>query len=94
MYLQSIASWFPEQFLTQSEGWDLFRRSTAARNLRPRSVKLVEKILTGDSGIERRHFALPDIEQVFDLDAGQLNREFERGAPFMASRAAESALST
>ncbi|MEM9481358.1 MAG: 3-oxoacyl-[acyl-carrier-protein] synthase III C-terminal domain-containing protein [Verrucomicrobiota bacterium] len=92
MYLQSIASWFPEFPMPQRDGWELFRHSSAAKRLQPRSMTLVEKILTGDTGIDQRHFAISDIERIFDLDPGELNREFEVGAPDMACRAAHIAL--
>ncbi|MGI9240033.1 MAG: type III polyketide synthase [Verrucomicrobiales bacterium] len=93
MFLLSIASAFPEQSYTQAECADLARQSRFAReNLSPNSHHLLESILGGDSGISKRHFAVDDLPGVFDLDAGQLNREFERHAPALASRALTAAL--
>jgi alkylresorcinol/alkylpyrone synthase len=54
-------------------------------------MDLMERVLTGDSGIERRQFAVGP-EQVFDLDAEALNRSFEREAPALASEALQGAL--
>jgi alkylresorcinol/alkylpyrone synthase len=53
---------------------------------------LLQKILTGNSGIDRRHFCLPNPTDVFARDAGSLNAEFERNAPELASAALTTAL--
>jgi alkylresorcinol/alkylpyrone synthase len=53
----------------------------------------MEKILTtGTSGIERRNLALDSIGAPFDHDAENLNRNFEREAPPLASAALRKAL--
>jgi alkylresorcinol/alkylpyrone synthase len=62
------------------------------RKLRPGSRALLEKILVGDSGIATRHFAVGDLDKIFDLDAEALNRAFEREAPALAERALRAAL--
>ena len=56
------------------------------------SRQLLNTILDGDSGISKRHFAIEDIAGVFELDAGDLNRAFERHAPALASEALAEAL--
>lgn len=60
--------------------------------LRPRSRDLLEKILTGDSGIATRRFAQDDLAHVLSLDAEGLHREFEKAAPRLAAQALTSAL--
>ncbi len=92
MYLQSISNLVPPQALTQETCWDIFKNSPTAKRLQPRSVSLVRKILKGDSGIDKRHFALDDLENLFELDAESLNRCFEHEAPKLARQALVKAL--
>lgn len=55
-------------------------------HLSRRSVKILETVLNGSSGIDTRHFAiLPEI--LFSADAETLNKEFERTAPPLAAEA-------
>jgi predicted naringenin-chalcone synthase len=92
VFLHSLANVVPTQRLTQRECWEVLRQAPSLRKLRPGSRALLEKILTGDSGIESRHFAVGDLDKIFDLDAEALNRAFEREAPALAERALRAAL--
>ena len=92
MFLKSIASAVPPHVYSQSDCWDAIRNSSVAGKLRSRSLKLLEKVLLSENGIERRHLCLPDPSQIFERDAEALNREFERYAPQLATEAVESAL--
>ncbi len=92
MFLQSIANAVPEHCLTQRECWQLFKESETAKRLSNRSVSLVNKVLLGDNGIDKRHFALPDLGRLFEFDAETLNRAFEREAPKLARTALFDAL--
>jgi predicted naringenin-chalcone synthase len=92
MYLQALATAVPPTTLTQPECWQLMMRSNARHRLSPRSLQLVEAVLNGDSGIDRRHFASADIDTLFDSTPDQLNAIFRRGAPELASRALTDAL--
>lgn len=92
MYLQSIAHAVPESSFTQQECWELLQISGALNHLSSRSGTLLEKILTGPAGIDRRHFATERPERLFGYDAGELNELFERAAPELAARALADAL--
>ncbi len=92
MFLHALSNVVPHQRLTQRDCWEIMRRSPAARKLQPASLKLLERVLTGESGIETRHFAVTDLERIFDLDAESLNRAFEREAPALGERALRAAL--
>ena len=48
--------------------------------------------MLGRTGIEKRHFAGPVGDALFDLDAEKLNQLFEREAPLLASSAVRGAL--
>ena len=92
MYLQAIANALPGHALTQRECWDLFARSESRKRLKQRSVQLVQRILLGDSGVEKRHFAAKNLAAIFELDAQDLNELFEREAPVLARTALLGAL--
>lgn len=92
MFLESIASAFPPNVFTQRDCMEIIQRSDAARKLKPRSLDLLEKILSGDSGIEERHFAASNPLRLFDCNAQELNNSFEVEAPRLAIAALRKAL--
>ncbi len=92
MNLASIATALPEKSWTQRECWEASRDTAAVRGLKPRSREILEKILLGDSGIERRHFAIARLEDLLDRSAQELNETFEREAAQLGARALRTAL--
>jgi alkylresorcinol/alkylpyrone synthase len=87
MYLQSLASAFPAHSFTQAECLESLTSSGALDSIRPRSRTLLEKILSGDSGITTRHLSAENLGTIFRSDTGSLHRLFEEQAPRMASEA-------
>ena len=53
----------------------------------------MEKVLLADNGIQKRHFANPNLEGIFEQDAQQLNEIFESQAPSLASATLNDSLS-
>lgn len=92
MYLQSLANRVPAHSFRQSELWEIYKDSETRRRLHPRSIWIVDKVLNGENGVERRHFALPNLGELPELDAETLNKAFEREAPELASAALGDAL--
>jgi len=92
VYLQSLATAVPPRAFTQREIWEALNRSPLASRLKPRSLDLLGRILNGDSGIETRHFAFDRPEDVFLLEAQELNERFEAAAPALAAEALAGAL--
>lgn len=93
MFLRSLATAVPPHSFTQESCWDAMRGDSLLSGLKPRSAKLLEKILTnGTSGIERRNLALESIGSIFDDGAESLNHRFEREAPPLAENALAAAL--
>ncbi len=93
MYLRSISSAVPPRSFTQASCWDAMRGHDLLQSLKPRSIGLIEKILTNpDSGIARRHLALDAIEDSFGKGPEALNRTFEAEAPPLAANALTTAL--
>jgi alkylresorcinol/alkylpyrone synthase len=86
MFLQSLATAFPPNSLTQAECLALLKESAAFGRLKASSQGLLQKILGGDSGILRRQFCVDDPTGVVGLGAGELHRIFETHAPALASR--------
>ena len=92
MHLLSLASAVPPARYTQSDCLAIAAASPLFQELRPGSLRLLERILSGDSGIDERGFVFPDLEEVLSMDASALNQAFEREAPDLAVRALEKAL--
>lgn len=92
MYLHALATATPSTVYTQRECWDILQNSPVRGRLKKRSLLILQTILKGDHGIDRRHFAVPDIERVFDLSPDELNAAFRSTAPALAARALTSAL--
>lgn len=89
MFLDALASAFPASSYSQQECFEFTRASHAFGRLGRRGQSLMEKILTGDSGIDRRHFCAEDPAAMFAAGAEDLNRYFEREAPKLAREALE-----
>lgn len=53
---------------------------------------LLEKVLFGESGITKRHFAMPDVGSLFTAAAETLNKGYEEHAPKLAGEALTKAL--
>ena len=92
MFLDSIASAFPESSFTQAESYEFSKESELVKALKPRSQVLLRKVLLGDSGIEKRHFATSNPAAVFGSSAQELNEYFEREAPKISGEALTKAL--
>jgi alkylresorcinol/alkylpyrone synthase len=93
MYLHSLATTNPPHTFTQAETWLALQSHPDFPGLKPRSVSLLEKILTnGNSGIQTRQFTAADLAPVFRQDAQSLNRSFETHAPALAAEALAKAL--
>lgn len=92
MHLHALSTAVPPQSFSQSECWEIARRSSLRERLTHRSLVLLRAVLCGDSGVKRRHFALPDPERIFDLSADELNAAYRTAAPRLAAAALGNAL--
>jgi alkylresorcinol/alkylpyrone synthase len=92
MFLQALTSAFPPQSYSQPECLQIAKDSLAVTRLKDRSKGILLKILAGDSGIAKRHFALGDPERMFERSAEELNNDFEEEAPKLAGEAVAKAL--
>lgn len=93
MYLHALATAVPSASFTQSQCWDIVSASpTARQRLKRRSMLILQTILRGDSGIATRQFAMPNIEEVFELTPDQLNESFRSVGPALAGEALDRAL--
>ena len=87
MFLESLATAVPSHSYTQKDCLEVSLGSPSVQRLKPRSQALLTKVFSGDSGIEKRHFATDDLSWLFDCSAGELNEAFEREAPRLAGEA-------
>ena len=92
MHLHALATAVPPATYTQAECWEIVQRSNVRSRLKKRSMLILQSILRGDHGIATRHFALPDVTNVFDLTSDQLNAGFRTEAPKLAAQALATAL--
>lgn len=92
MRLHSIATALPERSWSQPECWAALRDARVVRDLKPRSIELLEKVLLGSSGIEKRHFCADDLQPIFDRSAQALSETYEREARALGARALQRAL--
>lgn len=91
MYLQSLASAFPSKEYTQEECLAILRDSGTLDAVKPRSRQILEKVLSGDSGVGTRRLSPSDLGEVLGHDAGGLHRVFEEHAPRLAAEALKKA---
>ena len=92
MFLCSLSSAFPPDAFTQSDCWAALQRHGQEQGLTERSMVLLDKILSGNSGINKRYFALGAPESIFQKNAQELNEAFEKHAPALATEALKGAL--
>jgi predicted naringenin-chalcone synthase len=92
MFLHALATAVPPTAFTQAECWEIAQKSKVRERLKKRSMLILQTILRSEHGIAKRHFAMPNIEGVFDLTPDQLNLAFREEAPRLAGRALTAAL--
>lgn len=92
MFLRSLAHALPPRSWTQADCWHALRDTPTVRGLAPRSADLLEKVLLGDHGIAKRHFAAANLTEIFTRDAQALSESFELQATQLASAALRAAL--
>ncbi len=92
MFLESLASAFPHHSYTQPECHDFSSETLAFRELSSRGQGIISRVLTGDSGIAKRHFCTGEPAAMFDASAQELNEYFERQAPKLSVEALGKAL--
>jgi predicted naringenin-chalcone synthase len=92
MYLHALATALPEASYTQTECWDIAQRSPIRERLKKRSMLILQTILKGEHGIAHRHFAMPEIDRVFDRTPDELNAAFRAEAPRLAGKALVTAM--
>src|SRR5688500_6744846 len=91
MFVQGIGTATPPHRYRQREGWEAVQRSPFISKLSSRSLAILRKVLTGDSGIETRHFAMKSLDEAFALDPNTLHRRFAENAPVISEAAARRA---
>lgn len=92
MYLHALSTAVPPAAYTQPQCWDIIQGSSQRERLTKRSRLILHSILKGDHGIATRHFAVPEIEHVFDLGPDELHAAFRAEGPRLAGRALTLAL--
>jgi predicted naringenin-chalcone synthase len=92
MHLLSLSTAVPDAAFSSADCWRLVEQSSISQRLKPVSLRIVRRILHTDNGVATRHFAVPDMHRIFDLDADALNLAFRDAAPALAGTALRRAL--
>ncbi|HLP03513.1 MAG TPA: 3-oxoacyl-[acyl-carrier-protein] synthase III C-terminal domain-containing protein [Opitutaceae bacterium] len=92
MHLHALTTAVPPHTFTQAECWEKVSASPLRGQLSRRSMLTLRAILTRDSGIATRHFALADPERLFASSPDDLNSHFRVAAPALAGEALTRAL--
>ena len=92
MFLLSINNVVPDFSLTQEELWEEIKDSKQVAALQPKSQMFLQKVLLGENGIKKRHFACQNLAQIMAADAQLLNQLFEKEAPKLGAKALGSLL--
>lgn len=92
MYLHALATAVPDAAYTPQDCLRLAQTPAIKSRINRRSNLILQSILRSDHGIAKRHFAVTDVEHVFDLNPDELNAVFRSAAPQLAGRALTSAL--
>lgn len=92
MKLHSVASAFPHHSYTQETCLSAMQAAPFWSEINSRSRIVLDKVLTGNSGIEKRHFCVDKLEDAWNRDAQELNEAYEKDAPQLASEAVRKAI--
>jgi len=92
MNLLSVGSAFPKHSFGQLECLDAMKKASFWGELNSRSQMVLEKVLRGDSGIVKRHFALNDLSDAWRRGAQDLNKAYEVASPDLAAEALRAAI--
>jgi len=92
MNLAAVGTAFPSNSFTQQACLDAMKAADFWQSLKGRSQMVIEKVLSGDSGIQKRHFALDSLEQAWSRGAQELNEAYEKEAPDLAVSAIQNAI--
>ncbi len=92
MFIKGLGLAAPPECYDQAECLAALEKSPKFAALQPRAQLIVRKVLTGDTGIKKRHFALRSLDEAFDLTPDALDARFEREAPGLATEAVNAAL--
>lgn len=92
MFIIGIGAATPPQRYAQVDCWQAVQLTESFQRLNTRSRAILKKVLLGENGIATRHFALDNLESVFDMNPDILHARFLKNAPALAAAAAERAL--
>jgi len=92
MYLHALATAVPPATFTPADCAILAQQPSVRARISRRSSLILQTILRTDHGIAARHFAVHDVDRVFDLTADELNLAFRSEGPKLAGRALTAAL--
>lgn len=94
MFFLGIGTATPAPRYTKAQCLEAFGRSDWFGRLDARAHLVARTVLQRDNGIEARHLALDDLDEVFTIDPDTLARRFLNNAPVLAAQAGARALAS
>lgn len=94
MFITGVGTALPQFRATQRQCLDAFLASPVYKDLAGRSQAILRKVLSGDNGIETRHFSIENFESAFELTPNVLHKRFTRHAPELGAQAAKKAINS
>ena len=92
MFIIGIGTATPPRRYSQADCWRAVQKTSRFEKLNNRSRAILKKVLTGENGIATRHFALEQLDHVFETSPDALHARFTEHAPALAVSAAQRAL--
>ncbi len=90
--LVSLETATPDHRFAQAECWEILQQTKDLHQLTPVAMRILERVLTNDNGIDFRYFAINQLETLVAANADQLNQYFQKAAPALAEKALQKAL--
>ncbi len=94
MFIRGIGTATPSRRYTKAECLTAFEKSEWYKRLDARAHFIARTVLKRDNGIDARHLAVANLDEVFQIDPDTLAQRFITHAPELAARAAERALTS
>lgn len=90
--LVALETAVPPYRFAQKECWNILQATQAQHQLSPVAMRILERVLTNDNGIDFRYFSTDRLERLITSGADSLNRYFQTAAPALSEKVLEKVL--
>ena len=89
--LVALESAVPPHRFAQKECWEILQAAHGQHQLSPVAMRILERVLTNDNGIDFRYFSTDRLERLITSGADSLNRYFQTAAPALSEKVLQKA---